>query len=169
MDLMDGIMERRSIRSYRDEPVEDEMIEDILKAAMMAPSAGNEQPWQFIVIKNREIIQKIPSVHPYAKMVLDAPVAILVSGDMTLARHGEFWIQDCSAAVQNLLLAVHAKGLGSVWLGVFPREDRVVGLRKLLDLPNHIVPFALMPIGHPTQKPGTVDRFNQDRIHENGW
>lgn len=169
MDLMEALMTRRSIRSYRDEPVQDEVIEEIISAAMMAPSAGNEQPWQFIVIRKKELLQEIPTFHPYANMVVQAPVAILVCGDLTFAKHGEFWIQDCSAAVQNLLLAAHGNNLGAVWLGVFPREKRVEGFRKLLDLPEHLVPFALIPIGHTTLLPGKVDRFMQDRIHHDGF
>jgi len=166
---MEALMTRRSIRSYRDEPVPDELIERILKAAMMAPSAGNEQPWQFIVIRDRELLQDIPRFHPYVKMVLQAPVAILVCGDLKLARHTGFWVQDCSAAVQNLLLAAHDLGLGAVWAGVYPREKRVDGFRKLLDLPEHIVPFALIPIGYPAQESREVDRFKNDRIHHDGW
>lgn len=168
MDLMEAIHTRRSIRSYRDEPVPEKMIEEILKAAMMAPSAGNEQPWQFIIINKSELLQEIPNIHPHSKMVLDAPVAILVSGDMTFAKHGEFWVQDCSAAVQNLLLAAHGYGLGAVWLGIYPREQLVESFRNLLDLPENIVPFALIPIGHPAQPSQTMDRFDPDRIHENG-
>ena len=166
---MKAILNRRSIRQYTDQPVPDEILTDLLKAAMAAPSAGNEQPWQFVVIKDRTILNKIPGVHPYSNMVPKSALAILVCGDMDLVAHGEMWVQDCSAATQNLLIAVQEKGLGAVWLGVFPRKERVEGLHTLLELPEKIVPFALVPIGYPGETKPPSNRFNQDRIHYDGW
>lgn len=166
---MDALFNRRSIRQYTADPVSDEEIRFILDAAMRAPSAGNEQPWQFIIVKDPEIINEIPNVHPYAGMVRQAPAVILVCGDLNLVKHGEMWIQDCAAATQNLLLAVTTKGLGAVWLGVYPREERITGLRKLLELPDHVVPFALVPVGRPKEKKGPEDRYRADRVHQNKW
>jgi len=166
---MEAILERRSIRKYTSEPVSEDMIKELLKAAMAAPSAGNEQPWHFIIIRDRAILDRIPSVHPYSQMVKQAPLAILVCGDLDLAMHGEMWVQDCSAATENLLIAVQAKGLGAVWLGVYPREERIKGLRKLLNIPRHVAPFALVPIGYPGEKKPPSKRYKKSRIHYEKW
>lgn len=169
MDTFTCIFTRRSVRSFEKFPVDEELIRRIIEAGMMAPSAGNQQPWQFVVITDPGILAKIPEVHPYGGMAVDAPVSILVCGDLSLERHKGFWVQDCSAAIQNMLLAAHALGLGSVWTGIHPREDRVAGFRRLLNLPDHVVPLALLPIGHPGQKTGRVERFQADRVHQNKW
>jgi len=136
---------------------------------MSAPSAGNQQPWQFVVIRDRQILDAIPQIHPYSGMIRQATVAILVCGDRQVEKHSGYWVQDCAAATENLLLAVHAKGLAAVWLGCYPREDRVAGLRKLLGLPEHVVPMALIPIGHPNEKKGREDRYRADRVHYDRW
>lgn len=167
--MMDAIFLRRSIRKYTKEPVSDADIKELLEAAMAAPSAGNEQPWHFVVIKDRAILDRIPDVHPYSFMIREAPAAILVCGDTDLATHGEMWIQDCSAATENLLIAVAAKGLGAVWLGVHPRQERAEGLRKLLGIPANVVPFALIPIGRPAEKKPPADRYNEARVHHDKW
>jgi nitroreductase len=169
MDTLAAIHQRRSIRQYTAEPVADATIELLLRAAMAAPSAGNEQPWHFVVIKDRKTLAAIPSFHPHAGMLKEAPVAILVGGDVTLERHKGMWVQDCSAAVENLLVAAADQGLGAVWLGVFPREERVAGLRKLLGLPKDIIPLALIAIGHPGESKAKEDRFRQDRVHHDKW
>jgi nitroreductase len=102
-------------------------------------------------------------------MVKEAPLAILVCGDLDLAVHGEMWVQDCSAATENLLIAVQAKGLGAVWLGVYPREERIKGLRKLFNIPRHVAPFALVPIGYPGEKKPPSKRYKKSRIHYEKW
>lgn len=169
MDTFDAIFGRRSVRQYTSKVVPDSLVTEILKAAMAAPSAGNEQPWQFIVIRERAILDAIPTFHPYSAMVKHASVAILVCGDLTLEKFKGFWVQDCSAATQNILLAATAKGLGAVWTAVFPMEDRVAGMRKLLDLPEHIMPLSLVPIGYPAAVPEPADRFNAERIRRDRW
>ncbi len=169
MDAMDALCSRRSIRRYTAVPVPDSVIVEILRAAMHAPSAGNEQPWQFVLITDRAILEEVPRFHPHAAMVTHAPVAILVCGDLEREKHRGFWVQDCSAATQNILLAAHAKGLGAVWVGIFPREDRVKGFRKLLGLPGHIVPLALVPVGFPAVRKPVDERFDPSRIHRNRW
>jgi nitroreductase len=169
MDAMDAILSRRSIRKYTPEPVPENLIQELLKTAMAAPSASNQQPWQFLVINDREILDRIPSFHPYSGMVKEASAVILVCGDLELETSKGFWVQDCSAATENLLLAAHALGLGSVWLGVYPREDRVKGLRKMLNLPDHIIPLALVPIGYPAEKKPPADRYNSKRVRYNRW
>jgi len=166
---MKSILTRRSIRRFTSQPVSDEIIREFLQAAMSAPSAGNEQPWEFVVITDRKILDQIPKIHPYAQMCGEAPAAILVCGDMTRESHQGFWVQDCSAATENILIAVNDKGLGAVWVGVYPREDRVEGLRKLIGLPAHIIPFALIPVGYPAEIKPPPSRFDPARVHKNKW
>jgi nitroreductase len=169
MDAMEMILTRRSIRKYTDKPVTDDQIEAILNAAMHAPSAGNQQPWHFVVIRDREIMDRISDFHPYAGMVQLAPVVIVVCGDTDLEKHRGFWVQDCSAATQNILLAAHAMGLGAVWAGVFPEGARVEGFKKLLGLPDHVHPLALVPIGYPAETKPQPKRFERSRIHRDKW
>jgi nitroreductase len=169
MDAMNALLARRSIRKYTDNPVSDGDIQEVIKAAMEAPSAGNEQPWHFVIMDDRKILDQIPSFHPHSQMVKSAPVAILVCGDLDKEKHKGYWTQDCSAATQNLLLAVHAKGLGAVWVGVYPRDERVEGFRNLLNIPENVVPFSLVPIGHPAEEKPPGDRHDPSRIHTNGW
>lgn len=169
MDAMQALLTRRSIRKYTDEPVSEGTIQEVITAAMSAPSAGNEQPWHFVVINSRKILDEIPSFHPHSLMIREAPVAILICGDLGLEKHKGYWVQDCSAATENLLLAIHSKGLGAVWLGVYPREERVEGLRKLLGIPGHVIPFSLVPVGHPAEQKPPAERYNPLRIHHNKW
>lgn len=166
---MKAIMSRRSIRKYSDQSISEEMITDLLKAAMAAPSAGNQQPWHFVVLDDREILQQIPEIHPHAKMVTEAPVSILVCGDPTLEKYKGYWIQDCSAAVENILIAVEELGLGAVWCGVYPIEERVAAFRKLLNIPEHVIPMAIIPIGHRAEEKKPADRYDVSRIHRNNW
>jgi nitroreductase len=166
---MKAIRARRSIRRFTQEPVPDESIKALLEAAMSAPSAGNQQPWEFVVIKDRAVLDRIPDVHPYAQMCRQAQAAIVVCGNLERDSHRGFWVQDCAAATQNILIAATDQGLGSVWCGVHPREDRVSGLRKLLGLPDHIVPLSLIPIGHPAENKPASERFDPARIHHDKW
>jgi nitroreductase len=169
MDTLDAIAARRSIRKYTDRPVPDDVVSQLLKAAMAAPSAGNEQAWQFIVIRDRALLDAIPKFHPYSAMLKYASVAILVCGDLTLEKYKGYWVQDCAAATQNLLLAATTMGLGAVWTGVYPAEDRVAGMRKLLNLPEHVIPLSLVPVGYPAEQPAKADRFNPERVHKDRW
>jgi len=166
---MNSIFTRRSIRRYTDAPVPEEMLEKILRAGMAAPSAGNEQPWHFVVLTDKNILREIPKFHPYSHMLNHANLAIVVCGDLSAQKYEGYWVQDCSAATQNMLLMAEELGLGSVWLGVYPTEDRVKGMKKLLGLPENIVPFSILPIGYPDEKKDPVDRFNPSRIHRNHW
>jgi nitroreductase len=136
---------------------------------MSAPSAGNERPWHFIILTDRAILDAIPKFHPYSAMLKHAQSAILVCGDVTLEKHKGCWTLDCAAATENMLLAAHAKGLGAVWCGVYPTEDRMVNLKRLLNLPEHIVPFSLIPLGFPAEEKQAPDRFDDSRVHQNRW
>lgn len=171
MDAMEAILTRRSIRKYAADPVPDELVEELLKAAMSAPSAGNEQPWHFVVIRDRGTLERVQTFQPYSAMLNEAPVAILVCGDpeLEMERHRGFWIQDCSAAIENLLVAANAEGLGAVWLGVHPVQDWVDGMRALLGIPDHVIPLGLISIGWPAEKKEPEDRLNPERVHNDRW
>lgn len=169
MEVIEAILTRRSIRKYSREKITDNQIEIILKAAMYAPSAMNQQPWHFIVIDERKKLNLIMEVHPYSKMLKEAGLAILVCGDERLQLSKGYWVVDCGAATQNLLLAAHGIGLGAVWLGVHPREERKSGIRKIFHLPDHVQPFSLISIGYPAEEKPVPQRFKPERIHKNQW
>lgn len=166
---MSILLKRKSIRKYKDMKVSEAIVEDLLRAAMQAPSAGNEQPWEFIVIRDKEIMRKITEFHPYSKMLLHADVAIVVCGFASKEIFNGFWIQDCSAATENILLAAEEKGLGAVWLGVFPVEERARALMNLLELPEEVIPLSIVPVGYPDEQKEPADRFRKERIHYDRW
>lgn len=169
MDAYEAIITRRSVREYADEPVTDGVVEMLLRAAMQAPSAGNQQPWHFVVVRERARLEEIARVHPYAQMCRSAPVAILVCGDETREKFPGYWVQDCSAATQNLLLAAHALGYGAVWVGIHPREERIVVIHELFRLPDGIHPLCLVPIGRPAGPPAQADRYQPSRVRHERW
>jgi len=169
MDTMQALLSRRSIRQYTDEPISESMREQLLRAAMQAPSANNEQPWHFIIVDERTLLDKLSEIHPYAKMLKQATLAILVCGDSTLEKSPGYWVVDCSAATENILLAAHALGLGAVWLGVYPREERMADMIRVFNLPDNIRPLSLISIGHPADTKAPADRYNPDRIRHNAW
>ncbi|MBM9537062.1 nitroreductase family protein [Desulfobulbus alkaliphilus] len=169
MEFNEVLTTRRSIRSFTDQDIPADTITAILEAAMTAPSAGNQQPWRFIIIRDRQMLTAVPTVHPYAGMTAKAPVAILVCGAPTGLKWPTFWPQDCSAATQNILLAARNLDLGSVWVGIYPEEERMKGFRRLFSIPEEIVPFALIPLGWPKEGFTSVDRFNPALIREERW
>jgi len=169
MELIEVLATRRSVRQFRDRPVADEHIRAIIEAAMLAPSAGNQQPWHFVVVTDRAKLARIPDFHPYSAMMRTAPAAILICGDPTGTPWPEFWVQDCSAAAQNALLAARDLGLGTVWVGVYPVEERMAGFRRLLAIPEHVHPFALIPVGWSTGPFKAADRSRPERIHRESW
>lgn len=169
MELLETIKTRRSIRQFQDKPVPESHIRTIIEAAMMAPSAGNQQPWHFVIVSDRARLDAIPSYHPHSKMVLQAPVAILICGDPAGKPWPDYWVQDCSAATQNLLLAARDLGLGTVWAGIYPAEDRMAGFRKSFAIPEHVFPFALVPVGWPIGDFHFTDRVRPELIHNEVW
>lgn len=171
MSAVKTLLNRRSVREFTSEPVSEVLVEGILRAAMQAPSAGNQQPWEFIVVRDKKILSAVPSYHPYAHMVPEADVAILVCGDIEREKHKGFWVQDCSAATQNMLIAIQALGLGGVWLGIYPNESRVENMRSLFEIPaTSIVPFALIPIGFAkNERSHFQSRYNESKIRMNKW
>jgi nitroreductase len=168
--MSDPVLERRSIRKYTDQPVPDKLVETLLRAAMSAPSAGNGRPWHFVVIHDRAILDAVSSFHPYARMMNKAPLAILVCGDESLEKSKGFWTEDCSAATENILIEAQELGLGSVWLGLHPRDFRVRKMRALIpDMPEHVIPFALLPVGYPAEVKRPSQRYDEARIHHDRW
>ncbi|MCL3854086.1 MULTISPECIES: nitroreductase family protein [Parabacteroides] len=166
------ILNRKSVRQYTEQSVSREQLEVLVKAAMTAPSAVNKQPWAFVVIDDRDTLDNLASLLPYAKMAAKASAAIVVCGDLSKAYHGlddEYWIQDCSAATENLLLAAEAMGLGGVWTAVYPEEDRIAIVRKRLALPGHIIPLNFIPVGYPLHKDTPKDKYKPENIHFNRW
>ena len=169
MDALEAILSRRSIRKYIKKEIPEQVITELLKAGMSAPSAGNEQPWHFVVIDDRTLLNEIPAFHPHSKMLKEAAVTILVCRDHQLDTHKGMWVQDCAAATENILLAAHAKQLGAVWLGIYPREERVTGMRKLCTIPDQVIPFSLISIGYPGEHKPPADRYDDSRVHHNKW
>jgi nitroreductase len=168
MDAMEAIFTRRSIRKYTKDPVPESLVNELLKAAMAAPSARNEQPWHFVVVSDHKILDEIPKFHPFSKMLVEAPVAILVCGD-TAPLTDTYWIQDCSAAIENILIAARAKGLGAVWLGIYPGDARVKPMQKLCGIPEKVIPLGIISIGYPAEEKPPANRFNASRVHYNKW
>ena len=160
---MNNIFHRISVRKYQDRQVEKEKIEAILRAAMQAPSAGNQQPWAFYVVTNREKLEALSKVHPYAGMVKAAPAAI-VSAYKKECWMPEFAQIDLSIAMENLWLETDAQGLGGVWLGIAPLEDRMKAVEEILDIPDTLRAFAIFPFGYPAEERKQQNRFEPERI-----
>ncbi|MCL1939273.1 MAG: nitroreductase family protein [Desulfovibrionaceae bacterium] len=169
MDIFTALHTRRSVRAYTDEPISADEIQIMLDAAMIAPSAGNARPWQFIVIDDPALLAVAPSINKYAGMVPNAAAAILVCGDLSLEKYPGFWVQDCSAAIQNMMLAATGQGLGTVWTAVHPVEERVSAYCKLFALPPSIVPLALIAVGKPQKPQERLSRYEPQKIHYNAY
>ncbi len=170
--VIDNIMTRTSVRAYQDRDVEEEKVETMLRAAMAAPSAGNKQPWKFVVVRDRDILHEISANLHTMRMAEHAPLAIVVCGDMenTFPEDGrDYWVEDASAATENLLLAAHGLGLGAVWCGIYPMGKRVAFLQELLRLPEHIVPLNVIPIGYPAEAPAPKDKWKPENVHYERW
>src|SRR5450759_2515888 len=151
MDALDAIMTRRSVRKFTGEPVSEADIETILRAAMAAPSAFNQQRWRFVVVSDPERLAELSEATPYAGSLAGAAAGIVVCGETADERRPGYWVVECSAAAENALLAATALGLGSVWLGVAMYDDRIGNVRGILALPDHISPLAMIALGHPAE------------------
>lgn len=165
-DVIQTIFSRRSIRKYTSEPVSEDEIKTLLEAAMAAPSANNSQPWRFVVVTDRRTLDALAEAHPYGKMLAQATLCIAVCGDPAASA---YWEQDCSAATENLLLAATALGLGAVWLGVHPRQDRIAAVRRVLEIPENIVPLNLLSIGHPAETKEPRTQYDEAKVHRERW
>ena len=166
------IHQRKSVRNYIDKKVSKEQLETLIRAGMAAPTAVNKQPWAFIAIDDRKTLDKLGESLPYAKMLKNAPAAIVVCGDLTKALEGweqEFWIQDCSAASQNILLAAESMGLGAVWTAAYPAKDRMKTVTDILELPKHIIPLNVIPVGSPKGIEQPKDKWKPENLKWNKW
>jgi len=169
MESLNYILDRRSIRRFKDQKVDNLTIKKILTAAMYAPSAVDRQPWHFVVIDDPKMLLKIMEIHPYARMLQTASHAIVVCGDEDLQHDDGYWVVDCGAATQNLLLAAHTLGLGTCWVGLQPREERKSVFSRLLSLPYHVKPFAMVALGYPDETKTRPQRFHPEKVKYNGW
>lgn len=166
MSVLETIYKRRSIRKYLDRPVDKDTVITLLKAAAAAPTAVNCQPWEFIVIDDQERLSTLKKELTSARY--NAPAAIVVCGNMKLALKGadhELWVQDCSAAIQNILLAATSLGLGSVWIGIYPVENRIRLLKSALNIPEHVTPLGMVYIGYPAEEKEPRTRYNEKRVY----
>ena len=162
---------RRSVRSYKPLDVEENLVRDLLEAAMAAPSAVAKDPWEFVVVRDRGMLARIAEGLPNGKMLADAPIGVVVCGDIRRAHDGwlSYLLQDCSAAIENLLLAANTLGLGACWLGVHPREERVAHIRSLLSVPDEVIPVAAIAIGWPAESHEPRTRYREAAVHHESW
>ena len=168
--VLDNIATRTSVRDYEARPVEKEKIEKMLRAAMATPTAMNKQPWHFVVVDQRNVLDALAGANPYAKMLKKAPLAIVVCGNTDKMIEGggrDFWIQDASAATENLLLAAHAMGLGAVWTGAYPSEERCISISKVLSLSDNLVPLNMIVVGYPAEHPQPKQKFKEENVSYN--
>lgn len=165
-----NVIRRVSVRRYLDKPVSSDQVSAILHAAMSAPTGVNKQPWEFIVVDDPELLTKLAEALPYAKMTAQAPVAIVVCGNKDRFLDGVdnvLWEQDLSAASENILLSAHAIGLGGVWTCIYPHEERIAPVKTILNLPDSLIPFNLIPVGYPEKENAPMDKWHPDRVHQN--
>lgn len=167
--MLNTIFERRSVRQYIDKPVETEKLQNVLKAAMYAPSAHNKQPWHFIVFDSKEKISDLRKLHPWGHPMDTAPIVIMVCGDTELEAEKGFYYTDCAASVENMLLAAKEQGLDTCWMGIFPNVEREKEFAKHLYLPSNIKPYALVSLGYSNAERSVPQRFHEDKIHYNEW
>lgn len=169
--VIENIMTRTSIRQFTDRQIAKDTLENIVKAGMAAPSAVNAQPWAFVVVTEKAVLDSLNSVHPHSNLKT-ATAAIIVCGDLKKALEGdgqEYWVQDCSAATENILLAAHAYGLGAVWCGVYPIKERVDAVKGVLGIPEDIVPLNIVTMGYPDENPEPKNKFKEENIHFQKW
>lgn len=164
--MLELIKRRRSIRKYTAEPLSDADVKTLLEAAMAAPSGSNKQSWEFIVVRDESLRQTLAETHPWSKMCAGAPVVFVVLGDERTSDH---WVEDTSAATQNLLLAAAGLDLGAVWLGIYPRPEREEHVRAALGIPEGVRILCLVPVGHPAESKPPRTQFDQAKVHYDGY
>lgn len=169
--VIENIMTRASVREFTSQPVGKDTLDMLMKCGMAAPTAINSQPWAFVAVTERAVLDSLMAAHPYSNLKT-ATAAIIVCGDMNKAIEGtgrEFWVQDCSAATENILLAAHACGLGAVWCGVYPDSARVASVSAVLGIPDTAVPLNIVTLGHPAEEPQPKDKWKPANIHYQKW
>lgn len=171
--VLSNILQRKSVRSYTDEPVSREALDTLVRAAMAAPTAKDMRPWKFVIIDDTTVLRAMAAELPRAKMLSDAPAAIVVCGDHSVVddkgEPSRYWDVDCAAATENLLLQAEAMDLGAVWTAAYPNDDRVEVVKRVLALPDHITPLCVVPVGHPKGEQTPKDKYTKDNIHFNKW
>ena len=171
--VLENIFSRKSVRSFTDQPVSRGQLDTLVRAAMAAPTGRDMRPWKFIIVDDRKVMDSLAVQLPYAKMLKEATAAILVCGDLSVTddkgNPSGNWTFDCSAATENLLLAAESMGLGAVWTGVHPYDDRIALVKSAFHLPEYIIPLNMIPIGYPKGNPKPKDKYTTDNIHYNGW
>ena len=169
MDAIECIMTRRSIRRYDGSPVDEATIETILRAAMAAPSAGNQQPWRFVLLTTADSLEAAAATTPYGAMLREAAFGLVICADTEGLKHPVMWEQDCAAATQNALLAAHALGLGAVWLGFWPKMERVTPLKEAIGLPGGVQPVTVIAFGYPAEEKPPAERYDPSFVHRERW
>ena len=169
MNLFDAILTRRSVRSFTDEPVSEADLETLFRAAMAAANSGNQQPWRFVLIDDPALRDRIAELEIDRGGYYKSPQLIVVCGDIGSMKWKMHWLADCAAAIENLLLAAHALGLGAVWQELYPYQARVAAIREMLGIPKTVYPMAVISLGHPTQVPEPADRYDPAKVRRNGW
>jgi len=169
MNVLETIFTRRSIRSYTGELITEGQLKSVIRAGAYAPSAHNKQPWHFVVVRDRVKLESIAKYHTYAKMATTAGCAIIVCGDKEVQTTPGFLIEDCSAAIQNMLLAAHGIGLGAVWCGLYPITSLTKATKELLGIPNNIVPVGMVVVGNKEKDREVEERFDESKIHFDKW
>ncbi len=169
METLEAILTRRSIRQYQTTPVPEDLVQKLLTAAMSAPSARNSQPWRFVVIDDRKLLDQVPAINPYAEMARRAPLAILICADPVWKSPLATGCSTSRRQPRIMLLAAHGLELGAVWCGVYPRQPRIEGFRRLLGVPEEIVPHSLIVLGYTAESRPPEDRFQADRVYRNHW
>ncbi len=167
---MNSIFERRSIRRFIKKQIPEDILRSVLEAGMYAPSAGNEQPWEFMVIRSRKLLEQLCSAHPHAKALLSCDTAVVVCGDLSQQKYSvQYWVLDCALAGQNIMLQAQEFGVGSVWLGVYPCEYRTENIAHILGLPQGIIPLCIIALGYPAETAEKPDRYQKEKIHWDKW
>lgn len=164
---LETIFNRKSVRKYTERPVEKEKLETLVRAGMAAPSSRDRRPWEFVIVTDRDLLDKMGDGLPLARMLKETKQAIIVCGDTVKSENA--WQLDCSAAAQNILLAAESMGLGAVWTAAYPYPERMKIIQDALQLPEHILPLTVIPLGYPTGIEKPKDKYNKKQIHYNGW
>ena len=169
--VIKNIMTRTSIRQFTNQPIANDTLDLLVKAGMAAPSAMNAQPWAFVVVTDREVLDSLNAVKPWFNLKT-ATAAIIVCGNLAQTKEGPeqaYWVQDCSAATENILLAAHGLGLGAVWCGVYPNPENVEGVSRVLGIPENVIPLNVITMGYPAENPEPKDKFKTENIHYQKW
>lgn len=171
--VMNNILSRKSVRAYTDRPISKTQLDTLVRAAMAAPTGKDMRPWKFVIVDDKSVIDELAKGLPRAKMLAEAQAAIVVCGDMSITddkgEPSKNWMLDCSAATENFLLMAESMGIGAVWTGVYPYEDRTKTVKEILNLPEEIKPLCVIPMGYPKGDPQPKDKYNKENVRYNKW